>query len=83
MTQGQVQFEVRRFKNAYYVFRNEVPVLGPENLDQAEEALERLKREENSQERSCMTCDTAFLSEGPHNRLCTACRARSFYDGAA
>lgn len=24
--------------------------------------------------RDCLRCDRVFLSEGPHNRLCQACR---------
>lgn len=28
-------------------------------------------------QRSCMTCEKPFLSEGPHNRMCTGCRHRS------
>lgn len=24
--------------------------------------------------RACLRCDRRFLSEGPHNRLCQACR---------
>ncbi len=24
--------------------------------------------------RACLRCDRMFLSEGPHNRLCQACR---------
>ncbi len=25
--------------------------------------------------RPCMRCDRSFMSEGPHHRLCTDCRA--------
>jgi hypothetical protein len=27
-----------------------------------------------SQPRACLRCDRTFVSEGPHNRLCRACR---------
>ena len=29
-------------------------------------------------ERSCMCCRNTFMSDGPHNRLCTKCGGRSF-----
>ena len=34
----------------------------------AEKDAARLKR------KACLRCDREFLSEGPHNRLCQACR---------
>lgn len=29
-------------------------------------------------QRACMCCGKKFASEGPHNRLCTTCRNKSF-----
>ncbi|MER2539325.1 MAG: hypothetical protein ABTQ26_08800 [Azonexus sp.] len=38
----------------------------------------RLAALEKSKERPCMCCGKKFASEGPHNRLCTTCRNKSF-----
>lgn len=35
------------------------------------------RRRNGQQERKCMTCGAAFLSEGPHNRMCATCRKKS------
>jgi hypothetical protein len=35
------------------------------------------RRRKGHQERKCMTCGTTFMSEGPHNRMCNACRQKS------
>jgi IS30 family transposase len=32
----------------------------------------------STQQRKCMCCEKSFSSEGPHNRLCTSCRNKSF-----
>jgi hypothetical protein len=34
----------------------------------------RSRKTAPSQPRACLRCDRRFLSEGPHNRLCQACR---------
>ncbi|MCG3177457.1 MAG: hypothetical protein MOGMAGMI_02431 [Candidatus Omnitrophica bacterium] len=43
------------------------------------EAPQEIKphRRKGTTERACMCCGKPFLSEGPHNRLCGACRNRS------
>lgn len=33
--------------------------------------------------RPCITCETEFMSEGSHNRMCDNCRRQSHYFGAA
>lgn len=46
--------------------------------EEAQELLAEMQREEEAKpqpkERLCLRCDVAFLSEGPHNRLCDVCR---------
>lgn len=37
----------------------------------------RLELQARSRRRACLTCGTAFSSEGPHNRMCPACRQKS------
>jgi hypothetical protein len=34
----------------------------------------RSRKTATSQQRACLRCDRRFLSEGPYNRLCQACR---------
>jgi hypothetical protein len=34
----------------------------------------KLSRNPSRQQRTCLRCDRTFLSFGPHNRLCQACR---------
>lgn len=50
----------------------------------AEDALERMQREARLKERPCIRCSETFMSEGPHHRMCTACRAfaSDVFDGA-
>ncbi len=42
---------------------------------------DKLSRPAEKTKRACLTCDEAFESEGPHNRMCGKCRQKSFYDG--
>ena len=35
---------------------------------------DRLARAARRQPRRCLTCETTFISDGPHNRMCVACR---------
>lgn len=42
-----------------------------------EPARVQSRRRQAAQERPCMCCGARFLSAGPHNRLCSACRGRS------
>lgn len=47
----------------------------------AEERRERLERKARAKLRPCLTCGSHFISEGPHNRMCPACRQQSLHDG--
>ncbi len=42
-----------------------------------ERALAKARPAHKPKERSCMCCQTAFVSEGFHHRLCGRCRGRS------
>ena len=42
--------------------------------DIAQAAATRRNRQVNRKRRPCLACRQPFMSEGPHNRLCTACR---------
>ncbi len=42
-----------------------------------EPARAQPRRRQAAQERPCMCCGARFVSAGPHNRLCSACRGRS------
>lgn len=37
-------------------------------------AATRLEKEGRQAQRACLCCGSQFISEGPHNRLCTPCR---------
>ena len=59
----------------YFVRRGGKFVLGPyKDRALAEAARDRLLRKERSCARACISCGDAFLSEGPHNRMCDPCR---------
>ena len=78
-------FELRReYAGRMSILQNGDPVYGPANRDHAERKLEELERAARVKVRPCMTCDTMFRSEGPHNRLCDGCRKRvsNGHDGA-
>jgi hypothetical protein len=32
------------------------------------------RRQQKVKERRCLSCDTQFLSAGPHNRICLKCK---------
>lgn len=42
--------------------------------DRALDQIEKLLRRDRQSVRSCLACGRRFASEGPHNRLCRACR---------
>lgn len=54
------------------------PVAMAKKLDRAESSvyrrLETLEDRSQRRERPCMCCRHPFMSDGPHNRLCTRCR---------
>jgi hypothetical protein len=66
---------VRRWGTGYAVFDGRRRVSGPTRRADAEAARDRLEREATSRVRACLCCGAPFVSEGPHNRLCTACRS--------
>ena len=39
--------------------------------------IESLALRAERKERPCLCCTNKFMSEGPHNRLCTSCRSKS------
>ncbi len=43
----------------------------------ADAHADRLERKARVKRRACLTCGTEFQSEGPHNRMCRACRQQS------
>ena len=60
---------------AYFVQQDGVDCMGPFGSRwRAEDVREELIRKDKMRMRPCLTCSTEFLSEGPHNRLCDACR---------
>ena len=63
---------------SYSVFKDGVSVMGPfGSHGRALDVRDELIRKDRMRERPCMTCTTEFMSEGPHNRLCDACRANA------
>lgn len=44
---------------------------------QADAHADRLERRARVRARACLTCGAEFKSEGPHNRMCAACRQQS------
>lgn len=50
----------------------------------ADDQRDRLEREARKKSRSCLTCGATFISEGPHNRMCSPCRAsaREVFQGS-
>ena len=56
------------------------PIAMAKRLGRAESSvyrrLETLAPKPERQQRECMCCRTQFMSDGPHNRLCTRCRTK-------
>lgn len=69
--------------NSFFVLRDGVEIYGPASHNQAQEKLEKLKRDARKKIRPCLTCSQPFLSTGPGHRMCTACRSASLYEGYA
>lgn len=69
-------------RGAWAVFAGERRVSGVFNEAwEAEDRREALLRKAQRKPRSCLRCGEAFESEGPHHRMCGACR-RDPGDGA-
>ncbi|MBP0483972.1 hypothetical protein [Sagittula salina] len=47
------------------------------SVAEAAAARRELRRRAASSPRPCITCEKAFLSEGPHHRMCASCRTLS------
>jgi hypothetical protein len=56
------------------------PVAMAKQLGRAESSvyrrLETIEGRSQRRERPCMCCRQPFMSDGPHNRLCTRCRGK-------
>lgn len=49
--------------------------LHPDRVETALERVETRRRNALRKKRNCLRCSNEFLSDGPHNRLCDACRS--------
>lgn len=47
----------------------------------ADAQADALRRKAMARVRACLTCGSKFASDGPHNRMCAACRKKSLEDG--
>ena len=71
-------FSIKGSGTSWFVTRDGHIVAGPTSTQLlAQTKADHMAREARVRERRCMTCNTAFQSEGSHNRLCNACRQRS------
>lgn len=61
-------------KYGWTINRHGVRVAGYFNQDSMQTRLDKLIKAANVKSRPCLCCGIDFLSEGPHNRLCKACR---------
>jgi hypothetical protein len=69
---------VERWGTGYAVFRGWARVRGPFNSrDIALSALTAMERADRLHPRACLCCGDTFDSEGPHNRMCNACRRQT------
>lgn len=69
------KYEVIGSGESYSVVRAGVDVAGPfANQEAALGAADRMRKKDNTKRRNCISCNDEFLSEGPHNRMCDACR---------
>lgn len=78
-----MRFSVTRRAHQWAVMDGDKLVKGFGHKIAAEECAERLDRAQRQRPRRCLTCGQPFISEGPHNRMCAACRQQSLYDGTA
>lgn len=70
----QPAYRVEGSGNAWAIFRGDELVRVTAHHDRALDQIERLLRRQRLTPRACLTCGTAFASEGRHNRLCSTCR---------
>ncbi|MGI3163105.1 hypothetical protein [Pseudooceanicola sp. 200-1SW] len=72
---GDLQLDVRGCGQSWAVFAGERRVSRYFTRDHhAAGAATRLAERARLRERACLCCGSAFMSQGPHNRLCAPCR---------
>ena len=68
--------DVQGSGTTYYVERDGVTAAGPFTTRwRAEDVRDDMVRKAKAKVRPCITCQTDFHSEGPHNRMCDSCRS--------
>ena len=87
-TRGDVQTRLRKLAQwlsdrwpADLVWPAEIPRPAPQPVKGKVTRKPRPVRKNKSTQRPCMSCQRPFLSQGTHNRLCSACRTASRHDG--
>lgn len=71
-------YTIKGSGTSHFVLKDGVSVMGPFGThSRAQDVRDELIRKDRMRKRPCMTCTTEFMSEGPHNRLCDACRAKA------
>jgi len=67
--------------NVFEAIQNKIPRLSGNSIRRAMWDLNNLgfvdMPRHASVKRSCMACSKTFVSEGPHNRLCSTCKTRA------
>lgn len=72
------ELTVERWGLGYAVFRGKDRVRGPfGSRDMALTALRLAEHQARLTPRACLCCGDTFASEGPHNRMCNACRRQT------
>lgn len=69
-----------RFRSStveYAVFRGNSRLSDWASEGVAQKRLTALQNDDARKTRTCLCCRESFLSAGPHNRMCTACRGIS------
>ncbi len=74
-------FSMRHSPGGYYVYHDGVLVHCPASLERSRSALDRLRKKARQKVRKCLTCRERFHSDGPHHRMCDACRRLNVHDG--
>lgn len=75
-------YRIRRRANVLEIVGPDGKVHGRGNdLGVTQERCDRLNdkamKRSRERRRACLRCGTPFLSEGPHNRMCKACRKKA------
>ena len=61
----------------YAVFRGNSRLSDWASEGEAQKRLTALQNDDARRLRTCLCCRDSFLSDGPHNRMCTRCRGAS------